>query len=245
MGTAGKKSASITLSSHAAIGDVALAIGNPYNLLGSATQGIISAVDRISRQSSIQTDASINKGNSGGLLLNTAGEMVGLTTLNLARIPGTQGINGLGFALPTPLVNSIMKKLLRDSTIIRGCLGLDVAEGIRPAPDGTVTALARVLKVNPSGVADNTGIQEGDLLTTLTGQPITHVQQALDLIADRPPGSTLSLTVEREGSLLTKNVVVEKCTLLDNRLAPSTRSTRPGSLNSVPPSVDAMAHAYA
>ncbi|MGQ8776507.1 trypsin-like peptidase domain-containing protein [Serratia sp. NA_112.1] len=140
----------ITLSSSAAVGDVALVIGNPHNLVGSATQGIISAVGRsglgrIGRQSFIQTDASINKGNSGGPLLNTAGEMVGLPTLNMRNAPGTQGFFGLGFALPTSLVITIMKKLLANGTVIRGCIGIDAGESTRFDPNGTVTTLTHVL----------------------------------------------------------------------------------------------------
>ncbi|MDR2989277.1 MAG: trypsin-like peptidase domain-containing protein, partial [Providencia alcalifaciens] len=106
------------------VGDVVLAIGNPYNLGQTVTQGIISATGRVGlsstrRQNFLQTDASINSGNSGGALINTEGELVGINTLSFSAGQGVSS-EGLSFAIPTALATKIMEKLIRDGRVVRG-----------------------------------------------------------------------------------------------------------------------------
>ena len=111
------------------VGDVALAIGNPYNLGQSVSQGIISAVgrsavgDSLGRQNFIQTDASINRGNSGGALINSAGELVGISTLSIGKT-SNEIAEGLNFAIPMDIANDVLYKIIRDGRVIRGYFGV-------------------------------------------------------------------------------------------------------------------------
>lgn len=111
------------------VGDIVLAIGNPYNLGQTVTQGIISATGRVGlsptrRQNFLQTDASINHGNSGGALINTEGELMGINTLSFDHSENGFTPEGLGFAIPTELATKIMEKLIRDGRVIRGFIGI-------------------------------------------------------------------------------------------------------------------------
>jgi serine protease DegS len=111
------------------IGDVVLAIGNPYNLGQTITQGIISATGRIGlnpsgRQNFLQTDASINHGNSGGALVNSLGELMGINTLSFDKSNDGETPEGIGFAIPFQLATKIMDKLIRDGRVIRGYIGI-------------------------------------------------------------------------------------------------------------------------
>ncbi|WP_143340085.1 trypsin-like serine protease, partial [Cronobacter sakazakii] len=115
------------------VGDVVLAIGNPYNLGQTVTQGILSATGRISmsttgRQTFLQTDASINRGNSGGALVNSLGELIGINTLTYDKITDGETPEGLGFAIPIELATKIMDKLIRDGRVIRGYFGIQGKE---------------------------------------------------------------------------------------------------------------------
>ena len=111
------------------VGDIALAIGNPYNLGQSVSQGIISAVgrsavgDSLGRQNFIQTDASINRGNSGGALINSAGELVGISTLSIGKT-ANEIAEGLNFAIPISIANDVLYKIIRDGRVIRGYFGV-------------------------------------------------------------------------------------------------------------------------
>ena len=111
------------------VGDVVLAIGNPYNLGQSVSQGIISAVgrnavgDSVGRQNFIQTDASINRGNSGGALINSAGELVGISTLSIGKT-ANEIAEGLNFAIPMDIANDVLQKIIRDGRVIRGYFGV-------------------------------------------------------------------------------------------------------------------------
>lgn len=213
-----KKLIPMPLAAHSSIGDIAIAIGNPYNLVGSATQGIISATGRnglghIGRQSFIQTDASINKGNSGGPLINTRGEMLGLNTLMMDKVIDRQKIEGIGigFALPTPLVVNIMQKLIRDGEVLRGCIGVEARDATLPEPDGTLSNVSIITHVRKKGPADNVGIEQMDILTAMGQHPIKNTQNALDIIAENRPGTEISISLSRKGVMLKKDVVVEKC----------------------------------
>jgi len=129
------------------IGDVVMAIGNPYNLGQTITQGIISATGRIGlnpsgRQSFLQTDASINHGNSGGALVNSLGELMGINTLSFDKSNDGETPEGIGFAIPTQLATKIMEKLIRDGRVIRGYIGIGGRE-ISPM-HGPVTGIDKI-----------------------------------------------------------------------------------------------------
>ena len=114
------------------VGDFVLAIGNPYNLVGSVSHGIVSAIGRsgfgvIGRQTFIQTDAPINKGNSGGPLVNASREMIGMNTSVFSVDQDLNSVKGISFALPVRLVNKVMKKIVADGRVIRGCIGVEAA----------------------------------------------------------------------------------------------------------------------
>ncbi|QIP94539.1 trypsin-like peptidase domain-containing protein [Serratia fonticola] len=214
--TGGKKLKPINLAIRSSVGDIVIAIGNPYNLLGSATQGIISALGRnglgrIGRQSFIQTDASINKGNSGGPLLNTKGEMIGLNTMVIHKVPDVQRVEGIGFALPTTLVVSVMTKLINDGMVIRGCIGIEATDVQLQVIKGISPHVTMVSLVRENGPADNAGIKKSDILASIAHQPVMSVQQALDIIADSPPETIVPVSINRNGTSLNKKVTVEKC----------------------------------
>ncbi|MCP5079494.1 MAG: trypsin-like serine protease, partial [Psychromonas sp.] len=169
------------------VGDIVLAIGNPYNLGQTITQGIISATGRngmssSGRQDFLQTDAAINEGNSGGALINSRGELVGINTSEFYT--NTQNIsNGISFAIPYQLSQRIMESLIRDGRVIRGSLGL-VAENLDPLLArlwGLKSQNSIIIKaVNMSGPADIAGVQVNDILLKINNIPVENLIKALD-----------------------------------------------------------------
>jgi len=202
------------------VGDVVLAIGNPYNVGQTITQGIISAAGRngmssTGRQDFLQTDAAINRGNSGGALINTRGELVGINTsaYHLNDITDTYGIS---FAIPYVLAKKIMLGLIKDGTIIRGYLGLD-GQKITPL-------LAARLKLNetqgvivsgldPEGPAGKAGIKTNDILINIAGTDINSIKQAMDIVAETRPGSEILVRLYRNGELLELPVTITELKL--------------------------------
>lgn len=190
-----------------AIGDVALAIGNPFGVGQTVTMGIISATGRshlglTAYEDFIQTDAAINPGNSGGALINAEGALVGINTAIFSRSGGSQGV---GFAIPTRLAHSILDALVTQGRVIRGWLGIEAQEmtpelaasfGLQ-APRGVVIA-----GVVPDGPAAQAGLRPGDVLLEVDGRPIVDARVAMSDIAAIQPGSTLPLTVVRSGERL-------------------------------------------
>ena len=162
------------------VGDVVLAIGNPVGLSQTVTQGIVSATGRgnlrVARfENFIQTDAAINLGNSGGALVNTAGELVGINTAIFAR---NAGIEGIGFAIPVNLVRGVMEEIFKNGRVIRGWLGV-VPQNVTPeqaralgAPDGGVF-IANLYKGSP---ALRAGLLPGDLITQLDDEPMRRAR---------------------------------------------------------------------
>ncbi|MCG6656451.1 Do family serine endopeptidase [Halomonas campisalis] len=190
-----------------AIGDVALAIGNPFGVGQTVTMGIISATGRshlglTAYEDFIQTDAAINPGNSGGALINAEGALVGINTAIFSRSGGSQGV---GFAIPTRLAHSILDALVTQGRVIRGWLGIEAQEmtpelaasfGLQ-APRGVVIA-----GVVPDGPAARAGLRPGDVLLEVDGRPIVDARVAMSDIAAIQPGATLPLTVVRSGGRL-------------------------------------------
>lgn len=199
------------------VGDVVLAIGNPYNIGQTVTQGIISATGRVGlsstrRQNFLQTDASINSGNSGGALINTEGELVGINTLSFTAGQGVSS-EGLSFAIPTALATKIMEKLIRDGRVIRGYIGITARElpQIR-SNNNNISQIQglRVFQVSPNGPADKSGIVQGDIILSVDGKPAISAAETMDLVAEIRPGSKVSVQVLREGDVKNIDVVIEE-----------------------------------
>ena len=187
------------------IGDVVLAIGNPYGLTKSVTQGIVSATGRAllelaTFEDFIQTDAAINAGNSGGALVNTNGELVGINTAVLTQDSGTEGI---GFAIPIDLVRGVVEEIKKNGRVIRGYIGLfpddlTSAERSERGLDGNRGIV--VVDVNPAAPAALAGVLKDDIILSINDEPIMTERQALLLVAAAKPGDELDLLLWREGA---------------------------------------------
>jgi serine protease DegS len=186
------------------IGDVVLAIGNPYGLSTSVTQGIISATGRsllnlVTFENFIQTDAAINAGNSGGALVNSRGELVGINTAVLAQDSGTEGI---GFAIPIDLVRGVVEQIKQHGRVIRGYMGLlpdDLTEAERSVmgiETGTGILLTDVYEGGPAAGA---GLQVDDVIIEMNGEPVYSSRQALLISASTVPGDKVEIVGLRDG----------------------------------------------
>ncbi|MCT4702018.1 outer membrane-stress sensor serine endopeptidase DegS [Enterobacteriaceae bacterium H20N1] len=200
------------------IGDVVMAIGNPYNLGQTITQGIISATGRIGlspsgRQSFLQTDASINHGNSGGALVNSLGELMGINTLSFDKSNDGETPEGIGFAIPTQLATKIMDKLIRDGRVIRGYIGIGGRE-ITPL-HGPATGIDQIQgiivnEVSPDGPAAKAGIQVNDVIVSVNHKPAISALETMDQVAEIRPGSVIPVEVMREDKKLTMQVTIQE-----------------------------------
>ena len=186
------------------IGDVVLAIGNPYGLTTSVTQGIVSAKGRgllnlVTFENFIQTDAAINAGNSGGALINSRGELVGINTAVLAQDSGTEGI---GFAIPVDLVRGVVEQIKLNGRVIRGYMGLlpdDLTDSERVAmgiESGNGILLTDVYEGGPAHAAD---LRVGDVILEMNGEPVYSQRQALLISAGTRPGDTVEVVALRDG----------------------------------------------
>ncbi len=194
-------------STKAEIGDVVLAIGNPFGLGQTVTMGIISATGRNDLQLNtyedfIQTDAAINIGNSGGALVNAYGDLIGISTLLFSRGGGNEGI---GFAIPSNMARFVMSSIVQHGKVIRGWLGIEsqpmnstLAEafGVRP----TVGIL--ISGVYEGGPADLAGLRRGDILTGINGDKTSDGRRVMNRVAQEPPGSEVTLHILRNGETL-------------------------------------------
>jgi serine peptidase DegS len=184
-------------------GDVVLAIGSPVGLTQSATHGIVSATARslglALYESFIQTDAAINEGNSGGALIDTTGAVVGINTASISR---NLGVEGVGFAIPVDLVRGVMEDIIRNGRVIRGWIGIvveDVNERQRQRL-GLPKGGALILNLYIGSPAQRAGLQPGDFLTDINGEPVRNAQEAIARIAShREPGESVKLRVLRNG----------------------------------------------
>lgn len=198
---------SIGRSDQMRIGDVVLAIGNPYGLSQTVTQGIISATGRgllglTAFENYIQTDAAINSGNSGGALVNARGELIGINTAVISRDANIQGIS---FAIPVNLVSGVVRALREDGRVMRGWLGLDMQpltaeEWSRLGLEKNTGILLRA--VQHQGPAWEAGIRPGDILVSINGERIQTNQQALLTVASYEPGSALDIEYLRRGETI-------------------------------------------
>jgi serine protease Do len=192
-------------SGRAEVGDVVLAIGEPFGLGQTVTMGIISAKGRaglgIERyEDFIQTDAAINRGNSGGALIDTRGELVGINTAILGGETG--GNQGIGFAIPANLARNIMNQILKSGKVTRGFMGI-LPQELTPEmakafgmPNARGVAVAQV---EPSSPAERAGLKVGDVITGVNGDPVEDVNAFRLLVAGFAPGTTVHLKVARGG----------------------------------------------
>ncbi len=181
------------------VGDIVLAIGNPYGLSQTVTQGIVSATGRgqlglATFESFIQTDAAINLGNSGGALIDANGDLVGINTAVLNRASG--GPEGIGFAIPVNLVRGVMEQILAHGHVVRGWLGFmpqdlspDQSAQLGISVGGGVTIVNILVK----SAAFEAGVRPGDLVTALNGEPIKNAQELVSRVAAIKPGETVEL----------------------------------------------------
>ena len=199
-------------SSALRIGDVVLAIGNPYGLSKTVTQGIVSAtgrglLDLATFENFIQTDAAINAGNSGGALVNTRGELIGINTAVLAQDSGTEGI---GFAIPIDLVRGVVEQIKLNGRVIRGWMGLspdDLTSSERQARGLDDNAGILLQSVHENGPAYRAGLQRGDVVLSMNGEPILSRRQALLLAAGTDPGDAVEIVAMRDGERFSVTVI--------------------------------------
>jgi serine protease Do len=189
------------------IGEWVLAIGNPLGYEHTVSAGIVSAKGRQLFQSSevpsyqdfIQTDAAINKGNSGGPLVNMKGEVIGITS-NIASLTG--GNIGIGFAIPSDLARKVVKQLQEKGRVVRGHLGVgtrDISEEERRALNLKSRRGAFIVEVTPGTPADKAGFERYDVIVEFDGQPIENTHDLSFKIADTPPGKKVDIKVIRDG----------------------------------------------
>jgi serine protease Do len=195
-------------SSKAQVGDVVLAMGEPFGLRGTVTMGIISAMGRgglgIERyEDFIQTDAAINRGNSGGALIDTHGDLVGINTAILSGETG--GNQGIGFAIPANLARNEMDQIMKNGKVTRGFMGI-LPQELTPEmakafgmPNGHGVAIAQVTGSSP---AEKAGLKVGDVVTSINGNPVDDVNAFRLQVAGFAPGTTIHLKVARGGQNL-------------------------------------------
>lgn len=185
-------------------GDLVLAIGNPYNLGQTITQGIVSATGRAGLSSNyadfIQMDAAINDGNSGGALVDSDGYLVGINSFNYASARRNNQAQGIFFAVPAKLALTVLKKIVTDGRVVRGYLGLSGKETYIQTTNEQVTPVGiLVTSVENGGPADVAGIEANDIIVEINHQSVTSRAQTLDLIAETKPGTRVPITVVRQG----------------------------------------------
>ncbi len=197
------------------VGDVVLAIGNPFGVGQTVTMGIVSALGRNhlginTFENFIQTDAAINPGNSGGALIDTHGNLLGINTAIYSRSGGSLGI---GFAIPSSTVKTVMESIIKSGQVVRGWIGVE-PQDITPElaesfglekTSGTI--IAGVLKGGP---ADRAGIKPGDILLSVSNTPVSDTISMLNLIAQLTPGEKVRLNVLRKSRELPLDIVVGK-----------------------------------
>jgi len=200
------------------VGDVVLAIGNPLNLGQTITQGIISANGNTGLSSRgyidfMRMDAAINRGNSGGALVNSNGTLVGINAAAFQL--ENQDIQGIFFAIPYRLAQNVMQKLIKHGKVTRSHLGVSGdavvnAAGDRLMSSGQTLYGLSITAVNANGPAAEAGLQVGDIILEIDGQRFSSVQQALNIIAETAPNSEMVLTIDRNNQQLSITAITRE-----------------------------------
>ncbi|WP_100656047.1 DegQ family serine endoprotease [Alteromonas flava] len=195
------------------VGDFVVAIGNPFGLSQTVTSGIVSALGRSGLniggyEDFIQTDAAINRGNSGGALVNLRGELIGINT----AIFGPGGGNvGIGFAIPSNMMKSLVDQIIEFGEVRRGLLGIlgsNIDAGLAEAMESKVNKGAFVNEVTPDSAAEKAGLQPGDIIIALNGRSLHSFEELRAKVASLGAGTEIDLTIVRQGEEMTKQVVL-------------------------------------
>lgn len=188
------------------VGDVVLAIGNPLNLGQTVTQGIISATGQSGLSTSylqfLQMDAAINSGNSGGALINSNGELVGINSRKFTQGNSNLNIQGIFFAVPYELAHKIMLKIIEHGRVVRGWLGVEANDYVANFKGFIIGA------VTPQSPAMIAGLKSGDVVYQINDIQLQNAKQALDIIAETAPGSVLNFMLSRDNKQLTLPVTI-------------------------------------
>jgi serine protease Do len=221
------------------VGDVVLAIGNPFGVGQTVTSGIVSAKNRGNMgiedyEDFIQTDAAINPGNSGGALIDIDGRLIGINTAILSRSGGSQGV---GFAIPSNLARNVMESLVKNGKVTRGYLGV-VIQTITPDLQQEFNLKdnkgALVGDVTPNSPAEKAGLKDGDVVTEFNGHPVTDSRRLQLDVAATAPGSTVPMTILRDGTKKSLEVTVKQLPGSDKLAQADSSSTEDtGTLNGV------------
>jgi serine protease DegS len=194
------------------VGDVVLAIGNPFGVGQTVTQGIISATGRTglginTYEDFIQTDAAINPGNSGGALIDVAGNLVGINTAIFSRSGGSMGI---GFAIPVTLAQQVMNDIIQYGKVTRGWLGIEVGSDTDPTQataDQAGVVVAGVMKNGPASLA---GLRLGDRILAIDGTVIADAAQLITEVARKKPDSRVELRIKRGQADLLQSIQISE-----------------------------------
>jgi serine protease Do len=204
-------------SSKLRVGEIVMAVGNPFGLSGTVTSGIVSATGRtnmgiIDYEDFIQTDAPINPGNSGGPLINVQGQVIGITTAIATRSGGYMGV---GFAIPSNSAKLVMDELLKYGKVKRGLLGVniqDLNESLAKSFGKSDTSGALVAQVVPDSPAEKAGIKPGDIIVEFNDKPISNAAELKNLVGQTEPGKPAKLKVFRDKKMIDLNVTISERT---------------------------------
>ncbi len=210
-------------SEQAQVGDIVLAIGNPFGVGQTVTFGIISALARRQGintfENFIQTDAAINPGNSGGALVDISGNVIGINTAIYSRTPGGASL-GIGFAIPAATAKQVLDQLVQTGTVTRGWIGVAVQELTPELAESMKISQQRgtlISEVFGSTPADQAGVKSGDVLIAVDGKPVTDSAGMLTLISAIVPGSSATLRLIRAQKEVDLKVIVGKRPKISNK----------------------------
>lgn len=206
------------------VGDPVLAIGNPYGFGQTVTAGIISAIGRYglnlnTYENFIQTDAAINVGSSGGALINSRGQLVGINSAIYSQTGGSQGI---GLAIPIDIATKVMTDIIRHGQVIRGWLGLEVTQ-LNPSLSSRLGILQTsgviITNIYQNGPADQAGLKPGDIITSIDGKEIRSGQDGLLEVANIQPEKTIGIEIIRDNQTISMSLTVGIRPSVENQIS--------------------------
>ena len=206
-------------------GDVVFAIGNPFGVGGSVTQGIISALNKNGiglnqYENFIQTDASINPGNSGGALVDSRGALIGINSAILSRSGGN---NGIGFAIPSKMVKNIAVSLIKDGRIDRGYIGVSISDLTKDLKEVYKSKNgAFILNVEKNSPASRAGLKLGDLIVEIDGKAVKNANDLKTIVGNKMPGKTIKVQYERDSKIQSTKIILAN---MDQSLNPGAKMT--------------------